>query len=145
MIHKVLDETVRSEFRWVTTARAGLERPVGRATAFATAGLALAHIRNSVTDIDTDGDRSWVDDDDSFRDSSMEAGWVVGLGIEAPLAEGSLIRLEGLHMDFGRSIHLVNHSGGHRCGAEGVRQPCPYAIENELGVVRLAFIHRFGP
>ncbi|MYD77020.1 MAG: hypothetical protein F4244_10545 [Gammaproteobacteria bacterium] len=143
---RIMDETVRSEFRWVATARAGLERPLGRATVFATAGLALARIRNSVTDIDYSPDGPpWVDFDDSFRNDSTETGWVLGLGIEAPLAEASLIRLEGLYMDFGRSMHVVNHSGDGRCGPEGVRRPCPYAIGNELGIVRLAFIRQFGP
>ena len=47
-----LDETVKSEFRWIATARAGIEQAIGPATVFATGGLAAARIANSVTDID---------------------------------------------------------------------------------------------
>ena len=140
------DETVRSGFQWVATARAGIERPVGRTTVFATGGLALGRIQNSVTDIDYFPDRSpEFDPDDSFSDSSTEVGWVLGVGIEIPFAEKTLIRLEGLHMDFGETTHLVNRSGNNRCGANGPNRPCPYRIENEISVVRLAFVRYFGP
>ena len=140
------DETVRSEFQWVATARAGIERPIGRTTVFATGGLALARIQNSVTDIDYFPDRDpEFDPDDSFSDSSTEVGWVLGTGIEIPFSEKTLIRLEGLHMDFGETTHLVNQSGNNRCGADGPNRPCPYQIKNEMSVVRLAFVRYFGP
>ena len=140
-----LDETVKSEFRWIATARAGIEQAVGPATVFATGGLAAARIANSVTDIDFGPDMPLrVDPDDSFRDSSTEFGWVIGLGVEAPLADAWALRLEGSYLDFGRSTHYVNRSGDGRCGPGNPRRPCPYNIKNKLGIVRLAIIYRFG-
>ncbi len=141
-----LDETVRSEFRWIATARAGIEHAAGPATVFAGGGLAVARIESSVTDIDFGPGMSTREDpDDSFRDGSVEAGWVIGIGVEAPLADNWMLRLEGSYLDFGRSTHHVNHSGDARCGPSGPRRPCPYDIGNDLGIVRLAIIRRFGP
>ena len=78
------------------------------------------------------------------RDGSTEIGWVIGLGVEAPLADAWTLRLGGSYLDFGRSTHYVNRSGDNRCGPEGGRRPCPYNIENNLGILRLAIIYRFG-
>ena len=140
-----LDETVKSEFRWIATARAGIEQAVGPATVFASGGLAAARIVNSVTDIDFGPDMpSRIDPDDSFRDSSTVFGWVIGLGVETLLADAWALRLEGSYLDFGRSTHYVNRSGDGRCGPGNPRKPCPYNIENKLGIVRLAIIHHFG-
>ena len=139
-----LDETAKSEFRWIATARVGIEQAVGPATVFASAGVAAARIANSVTDIDFGPNMpSRVDPDDSFRDSSTEIGWVIGLGVEAPLSDAWFLRLDGSYLDFGRSTHHVNRSGDGRCGPGNPRRPCPYNVENKLGIVRLAIIHRF--
>ena len=140
-----LDETAESEFPWIVTARAGIEQAVGRATVFATGGLAAARIDNSVTDIDFGRDMpARMDPDDSFRDSSTEIGWVIGAGVETSLADAWALRIEGLYMDFGRSTHYVNRSGNNRCGPENPRRSCPYDVENRLGIVRLAIIYSFG-
>ena len=140
-----LDETVKSEFRWIATGRAGIEQAIGPATVFATGGLAAARIANSVTDIDFGPDMpSRVDPDDSFRHSSMELGWVIGLGVETPVADAWFLRLDGSYLNFGQSSHYVNRSGDGRCGPENPRRPCPYSVENKLAIVRLAIIHRFG-
>ena len=152
------DETVESEFRWVATARAGVERAVGRATVFASAGLALARVEKSLVDLDAYRDRSgdWVllpdgrpaqrmDPDDSFRDGSTELGWVIGAGVETSLSEAWSLRLEGSYLDFGESTHRANRSGDDRCcGAGSPRRPVSYRIESKLGIVRLALVHRFG-
>lgn len=136
-----LDETAKAEFRWSVTTRAGIEQAVGPATVFATGGLAVARIANSVTDIDFPPTR--VDPDDSFRDSSTEIGWVVGIGVETPLADVWRLRLEGSYMDFGSSTHYVNRSGDNVCGPGNPRRPCPYHIENTLALVRLVLIYPF--
>lgn len=141
-----LDETAKSAFRWIATARAGIEHTVGPVTVFATGGLALARIANSITDMDFSNDPAvppWLDPDDSFHESSTEIGWVIGAGVEAPLADAWMLRLEGLYLDFGRSTHEVNHSGNNSCGRGGPKKPCPFGIENELSTVRLALIYRF--
>lgn len=140
-----LDETAVAEFQWITTARVGIEKSFGSVTVFATGGMAWARIENFVTDIDFGSDRpAMVDLDDSFRDKSTETGWVAGLGAEVQLAGGWVVRLEGLHLDFGRNDHVVNHSGNNACGPGGPRRPCPYKIENELDVFRLVITRRLG-
>ena len=141
-----LDETVETSFGWVVTARAGVEFALGQGTAlFATAGVAAAQIERSVTDIDTpdDGTPPYVDDDDSFSNDTTEIGWAIGAGVETVVADGWALRLEGSYMDFGSSIHRVNHSGGNRCGPDGPQRPCLYEIEHALSVVRAALIRRF--
>ena len=140
-----LDETVQSACCQIATARAGIEQPVGAATIFAAGGLAAARIEHSVTDIDFGPNMPpRMDPDDSFRDRSTAIGWGIGLGVEAPLAEAWTVRLEGSYLDFGRSTHDVNRSGDGRCGPGMPRRPCPYTIEHQLGIVRMAIMHRFG-
>ena len=141
------DESVKSEHRWVATARIGVEEVVGRATVFATGGLAVARIVNAVTDIDYSG-RSCLerqlrlDPDDSFRDSSTELGWVIGVGVEAALADAWTLRLDGSYVDFGGRTHYVNQSANNSCGGTA-RRPCRYHIENRLGIARMVIIRRF--
>ena len=140
-----LDETAESTVRWITTVRAGIEQALDGATVFATGGLATAGITNSVTDIDFGPDRPpEVDRDDSFRDSATEIGWVIGGGVETPLAEAWHLRIEGSYLDFGRGAHSVNHSGNNRCGPGNPQRPCSYNVENTLGIVRWTIIYRFG-
>lgn len=142
------DETANSRLRWSATARVGIEETVGPATVFATGGLAAARIANSVTDIDYVGSCLETglhpDPDDSFRDASTHLGWVIGVGLEAPLADGWTLRLDGSYLDFGRSTYDVNRSGDNRCGRGGDRAPCPYGVENRFNLVRVAIVRRFG-
>ena len=140
-----LDETVETSFRWVASARAGVEQAIGEGTRlFVSAGIAAAGIDRSVTDIDFGEDvPTQVDPDDSFRDRSVDFGWVIGAGVETALDQTWTLRLEGSFMDFGRSTHRVNHSGGNRCGPNGPQRPCLYDIEHALGIVRLAIIRSF--
>ena len=144
------DESATSELQWITTTRVGVEEALGRAaTFFATGGLAAARIANSVTDIDYRGSCLEMelhhDLDDSFRDTSLRFGWVIGAGIDVALDRQWTFRLEGSYLDFGRDTYHVNHSADNTCGRGGPRRPCSYDIENRLGVVRLAIIRRFGP
>ena len=144
------DETAESEFRWIVTARAGVEHALGPVTLFASAGLAAARIDNSVSDLDRSVGPGGMptpwrfDPDDSFHERATEIGWVAGIGAEVPLAEAWTLRLEGSYLDFGRSTHYVNRSGDGRCGPGNPRRPCPYVIENRLGMLRIAIVHRFG-
>ena len=136
-----LDETAKAEFRWSVTTRIGLEYTLERAIVFTTGGLAIARIANSVTDIDFNP--TCMDHDDSFRDSSTEIGWVIGVGVETPLADDWTLRLEGSYLDLGSSTYYVNRSGNNSCGPGNPRRPCPYHVENRLGFVRLAIISPF--
>ncbi len=151
------DETVESEFRWIATARAGVEQAIGPATVFVSGGLATAGIDNSLTDLDAYRDQNgeWVllpngraaqrkDPDDSFHDGSTEIGWVIGVGIETSLNDAWTLRLEGSYLDFGASTHDANRSGDDRCcGAGSPRRPVSYNVENKLGLMRLAIIRQF--
>ena len=140
-----LDETAGAEMRWIATVRAGFVQPVSGAAVFATGGLAATRIANFVTDIDSGRDiLPYWDPDDSFRDTSIALGPVFGAGIEAPLAAGWLLRVEGSFLDFGWRTHTVNHSGNNRCGPGNPRGPCPYDVRNQLGIVRFGLIRRFG-
>ena len=146
------DETAVSKFRWLTTARAGVERTFGRTTVFATAGLAAARSDQSVTDLDRSLDPDtgrptpWRrDPDDSFRKGSTDVGWVIGIGLETLLSDSWTLRLDGSYLDFGRESHSVNRSADNRCcGPETPRRPAAYQVENKLGIVRLALIYRLG-
>ena len=140
-----LDETVETEFRWLASARIGVEHAMGPVLLFATTGMALSRVDRSVTDIDSGRDMALhVDPDDSFSDRTTEVGWVAGAGLETRWTKAWNMRLEGLYMDFGRSTHYVNHSGNNHCGPDGLQKPCPYKIDNALGVIRLAITYRFG-
>ena len=139
-----LDETAISSFKWVTTARAGVEKEFGPMTLFVTGGLATAKIRNSVTDIDFGPGRpSAVDPDDSFVATEVDTGWVVGGGIEGPVAGSLYLRLEGLYMDFGKSSWPVNLSANNLCSPGGERKACYYEVRNQLATLRAALIYKF--
>ena len=138
------DETARARLRWVATARVGLQHQEGPVTIFVNGGAAVARITNSVTDIDFSRDMPpRMDPDDSFHDRSTKIGWVLGLGIEGPLAAAWAWRLDGSYLGFGRGTHRVNRSGNNPCGPGGARQACPYRVENHLVMVRFAIIRRF--
>ena len=146
------DEPVVSEFRWIATARAGVEQAVGPVTVFVAAGLAAARIVNSKADLDRDLDRSvrpprptpWrTDPDDSFSDSATKVGWTIGAGVETSLADGWTLRLEGSYLDFGRSTHDANLSGNNACCGDGTpRRPVSYRVDNKVGAMRLAVVCR---
>ncbi len=138
------DETAGTRFRWAATARVGLEHQEGPVTVFINGGAAVARITNSVTDVDfSPGVPRHLDSDDSFHDSSTKIGWVLGLGIEAPLADDWVWRLDGSYLGFTPSTHRVNRSGNNPCGPGGPRRACRYRVENHLAVLRLAVVRRF--
>ena len=138
------DETARASLRWATTARVGVEQTEGPVTVLFNGGVAVAGIENSVTDIDFFPDMPpRKDPDDSFHDRSTRIGWVLGLGIEAPLGDAWRWRLDGSYLGFGRSTHRVNRSGNNPCGPGGPREACRYRVENHLVILRLAIIRRF--
>lgn len=136
-----LDETAEAGFPWIISARGGIEQAIGRQIVFATAGLAIAGISNSVTDIDSG--TIW-DPDDSFSEDSTELGWVIGTGLETALSDIWALRLEVLYMDFGENTYLVNRSGNNLCcGPDTPRRPVSYEVENRFSTARLAIIRRF--
>ena len=141
-----LDETAVSKLRWIATAGGGADHAIGPVTVFGTAGLAVARVTTSVTDIDVFRDRPpQVDPDDSFRDVSTDLGWVVRIGVETALSRAWALRLDGAYVAFGSRTHTVNRSGNNRCGPGGPQRPCQYEASHTLGSVRLGFLYRFDP
>ena len=66
-------------------------------------------------------------------------------GAAAAMAALSMLAGAGpADVDLGRRTYYVNHSANNTCGGT-TRRPCPYDIENRLGIVRAAIIRRFGP
>ncbi len=138
-----LDETAEAELRWITTMGAGIDHVIEGATIFATGGLAAAGIANTVTDVDfTANMPPEVDPDDSFRDNAMEIGWVVGGGVETPLTNAWSLRMEASYLNLGQGTHYVNRAANNRCGPGNAQRPCPYHVDNTLGIVRWAIIYR---
>ena len=151
-----LDETAKSNIRWLVTARVGLEKKFGIANLFVDGGLAVARVFNSVIDIDFGPNRPpQKDPDDSFSDDSIRLGWALGFGAEIPLNKGDrktlrsdgdgawVLRMEGSYINLGKESYKVNHSGNNSCGVGGPRRPCLYNIKNEVGIIQLAIIRRF--
>lgn len=143
-----LDETVRAEIEWLSTLRIGVERTFGSADVFVFGGLAAAEIINSVTDIDwyraTEGYAAFskVDLDDSFYDSSVRMGWVIGVGAETEINNAWLLRLDSSYISLGEDTFYVNHSGNNICGPGNMGRPCPYDIKNEMSTVRMMIVRK---
>ena len=140
------DETARSEPRWVASLRLGVAASRGPATFFVSAGPAVAGLLNAVEDLDRSGlDDPWHrDPDDSFENRDTAFGWAASAGVEINVGDAWRLRLEGAHFDFGSGKHTLNHSANNRCGPGNPRSPCVYTVDNELSMVRLAALRRFG-
>ena len=147
-----LDETAETNIRWIVTTRAGIEKDLGPVTVFASGGLAVARVSNSVIDIDFGPNKPPQKDlDDSFFDDSIQLGFVLGMGTEVSLSdartlqnnEGWTLRMEGVYINLGEDTYHVNHSGGNSCGPNGPRRPCSYTIKNETSILRLVVIRQF--
>ena len=143
-----MDETASSELRWVATARIGVRKPFGRVGVFLDGGVSVAGISNSFIDLDpgTDG-RMQVDLDDSFDDQLTRVGWVVGTGIDMPVAGAWNIRFEGLYVDTGETDHQAPNRLGVNagvCGPAGLPSPCRYGIDQRFALLRLILVRSIG-
>lgn len=141
-----LDETAASELRWAATARVGVWRPLGRAAAFLSGGVAAAGISASFTDLDPGPDgRMHVDRDDSFAGRSTRVGWVGGAGLEMPLGNVWTLRFEAMRMDFGETVdeapNVMDVNAGV-CGPSGLPSPCEYRIDHRFDLIRLVAVRR---
>lgn len=143
-----MDETATSELRWVATARIGVRKPFGRVGVFLDGGVSVAGISNSFIDLDpgTDG-QMHVDHDDSFDDQLTRVGWVVGTGIEMPVAGTWSIRFEGQYVDTGETGHQAPNRLGVNagiCGPAGLPSPCRYGIDQRFALLRLILVRSIG-
>ena len=85
-----------------------------------------------------------LDPDDSFHDRSTKLCWVLGLGVEAPLADGWTWRLDGSYLGFGRGTHRAQPL--RKQPVRSRRSPgglAPTGWRTHLVIVRLAVIRRF--
>ena len=143
-----MDETATSELRWAATARIGVRKPFGRVGVFLDGGVSVAGISNSFIDLDpgTDG-RMQVDHDDSFDNQLTRVGWVVGTGIEMPVAGAWNIRFEGLYVDTGETDHQAPNRldvNAGVCGPAGLPSPCRYGIDQRFALLRLILVRSIG-
>ena len=143
-----MDETATSELRWVATARIGVRKPFGRIGVFLDGGVSVAGISNSFIDLDPGANGQMeVDPDDSFDDRLTRVGWVVGTGIEWPVADAWDIRFEGLYMDTGETGHQAPNRLGVNadvCGPAGLPSPCRYDIDQRFALLRLILVRNLG-
>ena len=140
------DESAETKFKWVLSLRGGAGKVFGKWTIFATGGLAVAQIADSLTDIDFDSDDNTphvFDPDDSFSTKSEKLGWVLGIGVERQFTKSWTARLETSYFDFGKSTHYANHSKDDRCGPGNEMSLCPFSITHKLKLVRFAITHPF--
>ena len=143
-----MDETATSELHWVGTARIGIRKSLGRAGVFLDGGVSVVGISNSFIDLDpgTDGQMQ-VDHDDSFDDQLTRIGWVVGTGIDMPVAGAWNIRFEGLYVDTGETDHQAPNRLGVNagvCGPAGLPSPCRYGIDQRFALLRLILVRSIG-
>ena len=143
-----LDETAAAELHWVGTARIGVRRSLGRAGVFVAGGVSVAGVSNSFTDLDpgTAGGMQ-LDPDDSFDERPTLVGWVAGVGIEMPVAGSWNLRFEGLHKDFGETVHQAENRldvNAGVCGPSGLPSPCRYGFDQRLALLRLVLVRRLG-
>lgn len=143
-----LDETAAAELHWIGTARIGVRRVLGRAGVFVAGGVSAAGTSASFTDLDpgTDGGMH-VDPDDSFDERPTLVGWVAGVGIEMPVASAWALRFEGLHKDFGETVHQAENRLGVNagvCGPSGLPSPCRYSFDQRFAVLRVVLVRSLG-
>ena len=115
---------------------------------FVTGGVSVAGISNSFTDLDPGMDGSMqLDPDDSFDERPMLAGWVAGVGIETLVTGAWALRFEGLHKDFGETVHQAENRldvNAGVCGPGGLPSPCRYGFDQRFAVLRVVLVRRLG-
>jgi outer membrane immunogenic protein len=87
-----------SSIRWLSTVRGRFGLAVGDTMAYATAGLAIGGVRNSLFD-------------GQYSSSKTRVGWAVGGGVEHMINRNWTIGLEGLFVDLGRSSLTASDPG----------------------------------
>jgi outer membrane immunogenic protein len=85
---------LQSQIRWLSTVRGRFGLAVGDTMAYATAGVAIGGVKNSlfVPDLAT-----------TYSSSKTKVGWTVGGGVEHMLNRNWTIGLEALFVDLGKS------------------------------------------
>jgi outer membrane immunogenic protein len=84
---------LQSQIRWLSTVRSRFGLAVGDTMVYATAGVAIGGVKNSLVSAGCC----------SYSDSKTKVGWTVGGGVEHMLNRNWTIGLEGLFVDLGKS------------------------------------------
>jgi outer membrane immunogenic protein len=85
--------SLQSQIRWLSTVRGRFGLAVGDTMAYATAGVAIGGVKNTVN----------LFGNTPYSSSKTKAGWTVGGGIEHMLSRNWTIGLEGLFVDLGKT------------------------------------------
>ena len=86
-------EFLQSSIRWLSTSRVRFGLAVGDTMVYATAGVAIGGVKNSLSSVDCC----------TYSQSKTKVGWTVGGGVEHMLNRNWTIGLEGLFVDLGKS------------------------------------------
>ena len=145
------NEATNLDARWIITAHAGLEKKLKLGTLFASGGLAVARVSDTVIDIDV-GVTPQENINNFPNDGTIQLGWIVGLGAELLLdrdaentSQGNqawILRMEGAYINL-EGDNDTNPSGGNSCESGNSLSLCSYNNKGETGVVRFAIIRRF--
>jgi outer membrane immunogenic protein len=101
---------ISSSIRWLSTVRGRFGLAVGDTMAYATAGVAIGGVRNSVSFFD----------EFSYSSTRTKVGWTVGGGVEHMLNPNWTIGLEGLFVDLGRSSLNAGEFGDFRFNNQAI-------------------------
>lgn len=122
--------TAVTDYGFIATIRGRLGFAVDALHLFATAGVAIADVKNELTDTDA----GVFDPDDSFSDDDTRFGWVAGGGAEWMFAENWIGRAEALYFDFGEESYFVDTAATNS----------QYDVDNTALVARIAIVKMFG-
>jgi len=84
---------LESQIRWLSTVRSRFGLAVGDTMVYATAGVAIGGVKNSLVSAGCC----------SYSSTKTKVGWTVGGGVEHMLNRNWTIGLEGLFVDLGKS------------------------------------------
>ena len=96
--------SVEQQINWLVTARARLGLAVGNAMVYATGGLAVGGVENSVFLAPAIAGLNTSESETRF-------GWVIGGGAEGMIARNWTVGLEGLFVDLGKGDAIVPLGG----------------------------------
>ena len=86
---------LQSQIRWLSTVRGRFGLAVGDTMAYATAGVAIGGVKNSLLNLEGTGI--------NYSSSKTKVGWTVGGGVEHMLNRNWTIGLEALFVELGKS------------------------------------------
>ena len=138
-------QTTNYRLPWFTTLRGRLGFTSERRLVYATAGLAIAEIKSSLSAVATFSDPfapETLSQPSTARD--VQAGWVLGAGIETALNDAWSFKLEYLHMDFGGGVDHAFATAPILTGSANVTTAGNVQARLTDDIVRVGINYRFG-